>query len=49
MNKYIIVTTLCNNEEISNKIIDTLLQKKLVAEISSYEIISANRDFFKMD
>ncbi len=97
MNKYIIVTTLCNNEEISNKIIDTLLQKKLVArsqvfkvhskywwsnkleecdeyklefrtkeslfneikdeineitdyevaEISSYEIISANRDFLK--
>ena len=31
MDKYIIVTTLCNNEEIANKIIDTLLEKKLVA------------------
>ena len=30
MNKYIIVTTLCNKEEIANTIIDTLLQKKLV-------------------
>lgn len=97
MNKYIIVTTLCNKEEIANTIIDTLLQKKLVvgsqiskvyskywwnnqleecneyklefrtkeslfneikdeinkitdyevAEISSYEIISANKEFLK--
>ena len=31
MDKYIIVTTLCDNEEIANKIIDTLLEKKLVA------------------
>ena len=31
MDKYIIVTTLCNKEEIANKIIDTLLEKKLVA------------------
>ena len=31
MNKYIIVTTLCDNEEIANKIIDTLLEKKLIA------------------
>ena len=31
MNKYIIVTTLCDNEEIANKIINTLLEKKLVA------------------
>ena len=30
MDKYIIVTTLCNKEEIANKIIDTLLEKKLV-------------------
>ena len=29
--KYIIVTTLCNKEEIANKIIDTLLEKKLIA------------------
>ena len=27
---YIIVTTLCNKEEIANKIIDTLLEKKLI-------------------
>ena len=31
MDKYIVVTTLCNKEEIANKIIDTLLEKKLVA------------------
>lgn len=31
MDKYIIVTTLCNKEEIANRIIDTLLEKKLVA------------------
>ncbi len=31
MNKYIIVTTFCNNEEVVNKIIDTLLSKKLIA------------------
>ena len=31
MNKYIIVTTLCNKEEIDNKIINTLLEKRLVA------------------
>ena len=30
MNKYIIITTLCNKEETANTIIDTLLQKKLV-------------------
>ena len=30
MDKYIIVTTLCNKEEIANKIIDTLLEKKLI-------------------
>lgn len=31
MEKYIVVTTLCDKEEIANKIIDTLLGKKLVA------------------
>ena len=31
MDKYIIVTTLCDQEEISNKIIDTLLEKRLVS------------------
>ena len=31
MDKYIIVTTLCNKKEIANKIIDTLLEKRLVA------------------
>ena len=31
MDKYIIVTTLCNKEEIANKIVDTLLKKRLVA------------------
>ena len=30
MNKYIIVTTLCNKEEIANKIVDSLLEKRLV-------------------
>ncbi len=31
MDKYIIVTTLCDKKEIANKIIDTLLEKKLIA------------------
>ena len=31
MNKYIIVTTLCDREETANKIINTLLEKRLVA------------------
>ena len=31
MDKYIIVTTVCDKEEIANKIIDTLLEKKLIA------------------
>ncbi len=31
MDKYIIVTTLCDKEEIANKIIDTLLEKRLVS------------------
>ena len=31
MDKYIIVTTLCDKEKIANKIIDTLFEKKLIA------------------
>ena len=31
MDKYIIVTTLCNKEEIANRIINTLLEKRLIA------------------
>lgn len=31
MKRYIIITTLCNNENIANKIIETLLKKNLVA------------------
>ncbi|MBQ8892608.1 MAG: divalent-cation tolerance protein CutA [Bacilli bacterium] len=31
MNKYIIVTTLCNSKEIASKIVDVLLKKKLVS------------------
>ena len=31
MDKYIIVTTLCDKEEMANKIIKVLLEKKLVA------------------
>jgi periplasmic divalent cation tolerance protein len=31
MNKYIVVTTLCDKEDIANKIVNVLLEKKLVA------------------
>ena len=31
MDKYIIVTTLCDKKEVADKIIDALLEKKLVA------------------
>ncbi len=31
MDNYIIVTTLCNKEEVAHKIIDSLLEKRLVA------------------
>ena len=31
MDKYIIVTTLCDKEEIANRVIDELLKKKLIA------------------
>lgn len=30
MDKYIVVTTLCDKEEIANRIIDTLLEKKFI-------------------
>ncbi len=31
MDKYIVITTLCDNKDIANKIINILLEKKLVA------------------
>lgn len=31
MNKYIIVRTFCDREEVANRIINVLLEKKLVA------------------
>ena len=31
MNNYVIVSTFCNKEDIANKIIDSLLEKKLIA------------------
>ena len=40
MDKYIIVTTLCDKEEIVNKIIDTLLEKGLVAGSQISEVHS---------
>lgn len=40
MDKYIIVTTLCNKEEIANKIIDTLLERKLVAGSQVFKVHS---------
>ena len=40
MNKYIVVTTLCNNKEIANKIINILLEKKLVAGSQVYKVSS---------
>lgn len=32
MNKYIVVITFCDKEDISNKIVNSLLEKRLVAE-----------------
>jgi len=40
MDKYIVVTTLCNKEDIANKIIETLLEKKLVAGSQLYKVQS---------
>lgn len=40
MNKYIIVRTFCDKEEIANKIIDTLLEKRLVSGTQKSEVYS---------
>ncbi len=40
MDKYIIITTLCDKEEIANKIIDTLLEKRLVAGSQAAKVYS---------
>lgn len=39
-NKYIIVRTFCDKKEIADKIIDTLLEKKLVAGTQINEVYS---------
>lgn len=31
MNKYVVITTLCDKEDISNKIVNSLLEKRMVA------------------
>ena len=40
MDKYIIITTLCNKEEIANKIIESLLSKRLIAGCQIYNVHS---------
>lgn len=40
MEKYVIVRTFCDNKEIANKIINTLLSKKLVAGSQINEVYS---------
>lgn len=40
MDKYIIVRTFCDNEDIKNKIVDTMLNKKLVSGSQVSEIYS---------
>ncbi len=40
MDKYIIITTLCDKKEIANKIIKTLLKKRLVAGSQLYKVYS---------
>lgn len=40
MDKYIIITTLCNSEKIATKIVRTLLEKKLVAGSQLYKVHS---------
>lgn len=40
MNKYIIVRTFCDKKEIADKIIDTLLEKRLVAGTQINEVYS---------
>ncbi len=36
LNEYIIVTTFCDKEEIANKIVDTLLEKKISSWMSTF-------------
>ena len=38
MNKYIIIRTFCDKEEIANNIVNTLLEKKLVAGTQKQKI-----------
>lgn len=40
MDKYIIVTTLCDKKEIANKIVDKLLEKKLIAGAQTSKVYS---------
>ena len=40
MDKYIIITTLCNKKDIADKIIDKLLKEKLVAGAQVSEVTS---------
>ena len=40
MNKYIVVTTLCKNENIANQIIDTILEKRLASGTQMYKVKS---------
>lgn len=37
MDKYIVVTTYCDKKEIADKIINTLLEKRLVAGAHTYK------------
>ena len=43
MDKYIVVTTLCDKKKIANKIVDTLLSKKLVA---GSQVIKVNSKYY---
>ena len=43
MDKYIIVTTLCDKEKIANKIVDILLEKRLVA---GSQVIKVNSKYW---
>lgn len=45
LNEYIIVTTFCDKEEIANKIVDTLLEKRLVAGCQLSKVHSKNLNY----
>lgn len=45
MDKYTIVTTLCDKEKIANKIMDTLLEKRLVV---GSQISKVHSKYFKI-